>query len=547
MSQAVQTARQVACDTEEPPQVMAWHPNEVPVPALLRHQTGPHADPARFKLLCTGRRWGKDIVNVHSAVLGHGPESCPHKPGECQRSHTGGRACWAGLIDGLDVVWVAPDFPQGLTTLWEQEIKPRFAGKAGVTINEQKHSVALRGAGTLHVRSAENIHSVRGLGKRLAGVIVNEAAFLDLETAFRAVIRPALMDRGGWFTASSTTNSGLDGNSERLAPSFFNRLCESVATGERGPEWSIFQGDARANPKIPTYEFDALVAEYSPTDPRLQEEVYAKLLPPGAGLAFPGWEPSVHLLAQYRPFEGDRIVAGMDWGIRAESVILLASIDGDRNLTFFAEWHWTEKDAYEAGFDWGTSVLHSGHPLPEVMFADASMWSKTGIGGKTVGQEFADGVQASMQQWAVTVIPAPHGPGSRAAKLSLWKRGLNWGPRLVDGTLPPSARPTIRFVGHACPYTVKTLPRLPFARNRVDDIDSDAADHGYDAGGNVLVAEYGQGERVAAKIPVGVHPGLTATGRRRERVRTPEVEAAEAMEELAARGLSVGGRYGVGR
>ena len=265
-----------------------------------------------------------------------------------------------------------------------------------------------------------------------------------------------------------------------------------------------------------------------------------------AGLALHEWSDAVHVMAHPMPCPpGWRVVAGMDWGIRAKSVIVLAYVGPDREILWRKEWVWTGKDAFEAGQDWGLSLLNSGLPFPEVVLADAAMWQKTGIGGKTVGQEFADGVTEAMGQWAPKVYPAPHGPGSRKIKLSLIKKMLGWGPYLADGTLPQTRQPAMRFVGPDCPYLVSSLPALPFHPNDSDDVDTKADDHGYDAIGNVLIAEYGQAAPQETVIPENRHPGLLSTGRRRSRIRNAETEQEEALEELRASGVQVGGRYGL--
>lgn len=265
-----------------------------------------------------------------------------------------------------------------------------------------------------------------------------------------------------------------------------------------------------------------------------------------AGLALHEWNDAVHVQAHPEPCPpGWRVVAGMDWGIRAKSCVALGYVGPDKEILWRKEWTWKGKDAYDAGYEWGMSLLNSGLPFPEVILADAAMWQQTGIGGKTVGQEFADGVVAAMGTWAPPVVPAPHGPGSRKVKLSVIKKMLAWGPYLADGTLPASRRPAMRFVGPDCPYLVSSLPALPFHPNNSDDVDTKADDHGYDAIGNVLVAEYGQAVQVERVIPVDLHPGMTATGRRRNRVRNAETEAEEALEELQAAGVNVGGRYGM--
>ncbi|HEX6940301.1 MAG TPA: hypothetical protein VF158_12885, partial [Longimicrobiales bacterium] len=258
--------------------------------------------PARFKVVRAGRRFGKDRMAIHAATVGHGPREADGTPK------------WRGILQGVDVAWIGPDYPQ-IRAIWREEVEPRFGAVPGISIHQQERRVSVEGGGTLHFRSNENIDSLRGI--RLGGAVLNEAAFFNLEYALKEAIMPALMDLGGWVIIISTPNAGPDGYEDEVgkrSPSYFNLLCEEVAGGGRGPEWGHWHHTSYDNPKIRREEIDALVREYPPDSPALQQEIYAKLIAAGAGVAFPELDEAVHV-ADYEPPRHLGTWTGFgDWG-----------------------------------------------------------------------------------------------------------------------------------------------------------------------------------------------------------------------------------------
>jgi hypothetical protein len=176
------------------------------IPPALPHQRLILDDDHRFKVVRAGRRFGKSRLSLRAAVCGHGPNMK-----------------YRGLMSGMDVAWIAPDYPQSLI-IWNEEVRPRFSGRPGISLNKAEHTVTTEwNNATLYVKSAEAIDGVRGIGANLAGVILEEAAHFDLEYAILGVIRPALMDNKGWALYQSTTKGG----------SYFNQICEEILAGER--------------------------------------------------------------------------------------------------------------------------------------------------------------------------------------------------------------------------------------------------------------------------------------------------------------------------
>lgn len=475
---------------------------EIPIPALLEHEQPVAEHPARFKLLRFGRRWGKDRLAFNVTWFGHGPK------------HS-----WPGIVDGWDVAWLAPDYPQA-RIIWQEEIEPRFRGVDGVELNETEHSVSIPGYGTLHLRSSENVTSIRGLGKRLIGVVINEAAHLDLAYAWRQVIRPALMDNEGWALIMSTTNSGADGGmneqGHKRVPSYFNTLCEEVRAKKRGEEWAEFHGTAEQNPKISPKEFQALIAEYPQDSVALQEEVYAKLLAAGAGLAFPEWRDELHVLERFDVPPHWQYGAGLDWGYWQPTIFTVIAHGEESNGVVMLDRRWVQK----SGFDLGIEIAQVCLTLPkriEYIAADSSIASVPASKGfPNMGEEIQGGIASVWArvrdgEFPPVLVYVPKGHDSRLVRANLLHRYLKWakdGETLVR-------RPRLRFLQSAT-HCVGTIPKLPTDPKKPEDVDTTADDHAYDALTYFLFSRPPLVDAPQEPTDFDVHPGFTPDGARRK-------------------------------
>lgn len=417
----------------------------VDIAAPLALWAEPYKAPHRFKVLRWGRRSSKTRFDLHASLFGHGPP------------RPNGRPRWRGLVHGVDIVWVGPDFPQ-LEAIWFEEIKPRFDGVDGFGLNEGRHSLTLTGGGTLWLVSFENVRKVRGRGKRLGGVILDECAHYDLANAWRRVIRPALMDVGGWALFTSTTNSGPDGAlneaGHKIVPSFFNRLCVQILGGQRGPQWGHWHADARQNETINPEEFQALVEEYdADSEVALREEVYAELLTGGAGLAFPKWDERVHVRA-IEPGPDAEAGAGMDWGHGTPGWFGIVYAEPEGQLLLREEWYFKRLKAKKVGYGIGRRCLAlydletrawQRRP-PEIIALDAACFSVTGV-GSTIAEKLQDGVDLAYQRFNArhetafvppNFMPAPKGPQAIQTQKVLVHEVLDW-ERDADGVVvePP--------------------------------------------------------------------------------------------------------------
>lgn len=282
------------------------------LPAALPHQREVLDAIERFKVWRAGRRTGKSRAALIAALLGHG------------------KGKHVGALHGGNVVWLTPDYPQS-RAIWREEIKPRLAGLPGVALHETDRRVAFAGLGSLELRSAESIDNLRG--RSLDGVVIDEAAYLDLEYALSAVVLPALLDKGGWLIVVSTPSAGWDGNAARQTPSYFNRLCLQVDAGRDG--WRHWHHPTESNPKLSQHDIQLLRAEYPAGSAHAQQELDASLTASGASF-YPELAsledyvvPRDHL-PTYLP-DWWQAWSGYDWGY-AHPAVWVPVVDDGRHV-----------------------------------------------------------------------------------------------------------------------------------------------------------------------------------------------------------------------
>lgn len=486
---------------------------ELILPKPLPHQREVLDDPAARKVLRWGRRRGKSAVAMVGAIIGHGPEV--QRRGKWERMHR-------GIISGLDVFWLAPDYPQA-NGVWVDQLKPRFEALEDdglATINESKRFITLHASGgTIQLATYKNIRAVRGRGRNLAGVIVDEAAHMDLEYALQSVLLPALADNDGWLILPSTTNGGLDGNHELRIPSYFNMISQEIMDGKRGPEWGHWYGSTRESPHLAPAAVEALYDEYREKGPgaefAMAQELDAKLLKGGAGLAFPEWNDNVHL-ATIRQFPPDwRWAASMDWGYTSPGCFLLGAFGPDDRCHIRWEYKFRKVPPKRLGFELGQKMKR--FPRPEYVIVDSAMDTREdGRGGTIVSslEEFQAGLKAALGTLCPPVVTSPKGAGSRVQGKLRVHELLRFEAE-ADGSIREWNRPRLTVDKKDCPYLASSVAAIPLDPKNPEDVDTKADDHGLDALRYLLASRTPHVEAPDEAVEEDAHPGFTKKGRRR--------------------------------
>ncbi len=186
-------------------------------PDLHEAQQTVKDDPARWKILCAGRRFGKSRLGV--------------------------QLCLEQALDGGRVWWVAPTFAIARVG-WRDVVAAasEFPKEAGVNIKIGDMEVTFPSGGSISVKSADNPQRLRGEG--LNYLVMDEAAFVREET-WTEVLRPTLTENKGQALFISTP-IGMD--------NWFYHLWEKADTAE---DWARFQYPTVANPIIDPAEVES--------------------------------------------------------------------------------------------------------------------------------------------------------------------------------------------------------------------------------------------------------------------------------------------------
>lgn len=147
---------------------------------LHRGQVEPFYDPARFQVICAGRRWGKTELAKARLLKA------------CQQT------------DGI-YRYIAPTQRLARRTIWRRKLKravhPSWLAKPP---NETNLEMYFKSGAILEVLGADDPDSLRGEG--VAGAVLDEYADMKAETWPEAV-RPSLADTGGWALFIGTPKS----------------------------------------------------------------------------------------------------------------------------------------------------------------------------------------------------------------------------------------------------------------------------------------------------------------------------------------------------
>ncbi len=185
---------------------------KVTLPPLHPSQRIVRDDPARFKVLACGRRWGKTRL---------GAALCIEEAGRRGRA-------W----------WVAPSYK--VAAVGWRLVRGLALQVSGAIIRDGDMLATLPNGGTVQVRSADNPDSLRGEG--LDFVVIDECAYVA-EAAWQEALRPALSDRLGRAMFIST-------------PSGRNWFWRCYQRGLEGGEWKSWSFPTSDNPYIAPSEIE---------------------------------------------------------------------------------------------------------------------------------------------------------------------------------------------------------------------------------------------------------------------------------------------------
>lgn len=230
------------------------------------------------------------------------------------------------------------------------------------------------------------------------------------------------------------------------------------------------------------------------------------------GAAFSEWRQDLHVIPnEWRVPVHWRFAAGMDWGYRAPTVVVFFAMGEEGDVVGLRELVVKETPAREVGRMIGRVASKLGpHPV-EYIAADDAMWAVQNAGYPCVAEDVQLGISETYEglHTPPMLVPAGKGRGSREARVALLHRYLRWTAE-PDGSVPPWRQPKLRFRA-ACSVCIDTIPTLPMDDKNMEDVDTDADDHAYDAVTYFLMARPQKARMEDVLTDQDTHKGLRQT------------------------------------
>jgi hypothetical protein len=177
----------------------------------------------RFRVLVAGRRFGKSYLSCIELLRG-----AIERPGET-------------------FFYAAPTYRMAKDIAWK--VMKRLVPKAWIkSKNETDLKIELVNGSTIELKGTENAMALRG--RSLAGVVLDEAAFMSSDVWFE-VIRPALADKQGWALFISTPDG--------TASWFYDLWC--YADEDPTGDWTRWSFTTIEGDNVPPEEIEAARAQ----------------------------------------------------------------------------------------------------------------------------------------------------------------------------------------------------------------------------------------------------------------------------------------------
>ena len=246
----------------------------------------------RFRVLVAGRRFGKSYLACMELTRG-----AIERPGET-------------------FFYCAPTYRMAKDIAWKV-LKKLIPNPWIRSKNETDLKLELVNGSTIELKGTENAMALRG--RSLAGVVLDEAAFMDSGVWFE-VIRPALADKQGWGLFISTP----DGTA-----SWFYELWQYCITGD--DNWKRWSFTTIEGGNVPPAEVEAARAQLDARTFRQEFEASFENL---AGLVAVSFSDA-NISADAKDIPGHALLIGVDFNVDPLSAV--CGIKTDDTLYIFDE------------------------------------------------------------------------------------------------------------------------------------------------------------------------------------------------------------------
>lgn len=325
----------------------------------------------RFKLLCSGRRFGKTYLCIARLVA------------------------WAIEKPGSLNWYVTQNYKSAKQIAWRQ-LRSMVPAEMFAKKNESELSVELSNGSVIALKGAENADSLRGVS--LSSLIVDEAAYVKQE-AWEMVLRPALSDQGGpaWFI---TTPAGLN---------WFHNLWEQAQAEE---DWSNHSYTTIEGGNVPPEE---VAAAKRTLDERTFRQEYLASFETLTGRVYPDF--SDDNISEDVHDTGGPILWGTDFNVSVMAGVLASRVGDTLHI-------WDEVTVKQSNTDEVCDMLRQRFPNREIV----AYPDPTGSARKTSAAGETD--HGIIRRYGMKCISPKH-PWAVKDKIN----STNWMIRTADGTI----------------------------------------------------------------------------------------------------------------
>lgn len=236
-------------------------------------------DPARFRVVSAGRRFGKTYLSMYEIAR-------------------------VARFPGKKIYYVAPTRGQAKNIIW-QDLKDQMFGKGWARkANESELTMELINGSVIGLRTADNFDSMRGVSLDFA--VLDECAFMSQET-WTQVLRPTLSDRkGGALFISTPQGMG-------------NWFYDLWQFGHTNDNWASFQYTTIQGGNVDPLEVEAARNDL---DAKTFEAEYEAKFTSTSNNIYYAFGPEN--LQRYEQPVPNRILVGMDFNINPMSAAIFA-------------------------------------------------------------------------------------------------------------------------------------------------------------------------------------------------------------------------------
>ena len=255
-----------------------------------------HQSKARFKVLNTGRRFGKSVLAINETF-----KKALEKKGR---------------------YWIiAPTYRQVKSIYWNSLLRENIPEELIKKKNESELYIELKNGSFIEFKGADDPDKLRGAG--LDGCILDEYAFMK-PIVWEEHIQPMIRESGGWATLIST-------------PDGFNHFFDlkEFANNKKNKDWAYFHFKSSDNPYFPKKEIEKAREETSP-DKFAQE--YMGDFTKKSGMVFDEFSTNIHVLEDAPKIDQGMVhYRSIDFGQANPTAVLWIAVNKDGDMLVYDE------------------------------------------------------------------------------------------------------------------------------------------------------------------------------------------------------------------